>query len=253
MSIPWCLQLPHLNRLIKRTRNKILSVWRERNGVDRVFVSIWTLKTLNQVASRDIPNSDGLVQRSSSDKAGIWRNSNGGDAILNAERHNVSTSLDIPQTDGAISRTGSDGASIPSEVEGVDILLVARKGISDLHLGDIPNTDKLILSTSSKILSIWREADGSDIQISTGIDRVILEHADLLSGDNVENLSTFVTSGSNVLAISREANAADDGLVLEGVEQVDIKELWHSWVENGEPISINLLLALRQALEIELS
>lgn len=165
----------------------------------------------------------------------------------------MSTSLDIPQTDCAITRSRGDGTSISGEVKGVDILLVTRECVSDLHLGNIPNTDKLILSTSSKILSIWGEADRSDIQIPTGIDRVILEHADLLSGDNVENLSTSVTSGSNVLAISREANAADDGLVLEGVEQVDIKELWHSRVENGEPISINLLLALRQALEIELS
>lgn len=253
MSIPWCLQLPHLDRLIKRSRNEIFSIWRKSNRVNGIFVSIWPLETLNQVASSNIPNANRLVERSGSDEAGIWRNGNSGDAILDAERHNVSTSLDIPQTDGTVTRSRSDGTSISGKVEGVNILLVTREGIPDLPLSNIPDTDKLVLSTSSEVLSIWRETDRSDVQISASIDGVVLEDADLLSSDNVENLSTSVTSSRDVLSVGREANTADNGLVLKSVEEINIEELWHSWVENGEPIAINFLLALWQTLQIEFS
>ncbi len=250
VSVSWCHQLPHLDGLIQRSGDEILSVWSEGDRVDRVLVSVWAIQTLNKIPSGDVPNSDTLIKGSSSDKPSIWRNSNSRDAILNAERHDVLLGLDIPETDSAITRSRSDGSSISGEVEGVDILLVAWEGTLDSVGGNIPNTDQLVLSTSSEVLSVWTEAHTSNVQIATSINRIILQDAKLLSSRDVEDLCTSVTTSRDIPSVSTEANTADDTLVLKRVQQVDIKNPWHSWVVNGEPVALDLLLAVWKTIQI---
>ena len=48
-----------------------------------------------------------------------------------------------------------------------------------------------------------------------------------------------------------ESNAAYYTLVLECVNKIHIKDTRHQWVEDGEPICLDLLLVSRQTLKIQ--
>ena len=70
--------------------------------------------------------------------------------------------------------------------------------------------------------------------------------------DNIEDLSRSVATGSDIFTIMTETNAADDTLVLKSVDEIDVKHTRNFWVENGEPIRVDLLLMVRKTLEIKL-
>lgn len=122
---------------------------------------------------------------------------------------------------------------------------MAREGVTDLARCNIPNPDQFILCTSSKVLPIWAKADASDVQVTGGVSRIVLEDADLLSRDDVENLGRSIATSGNIFPIMAKADAADDTLVLQSVKQVDVKDSWNLRVEDCEPIRLNLFLMLR--------
>lgn len=252
VSSTWSHQLPHLDSPVQRTRDKILAVRRESDRVDGVLVSIWALEALDEISSSDIPDPDALVEGSSSDVARIGGDGHGGDTILNAERHDVVATLDIPQADRAVTTSRCNSAAILGKVKGVDILLVTSECVADLARGDVPNADQLVLSTCREVLSIRAEADTSDVQVSSSIGGLVLKNADLHSGVDIEDLSGSVAASGNILAIVAEAHAADDALMLQSVEQIDVKNPWNLRVEDGEPIGLDLLLVIREALEVQL-
>ena len=252
VSSTWSHQLPHLDSPVQRTRDEILAIRRESDRVDGILVSIRTLEALDKISSSDIPDPDALVEGSSSDVARIGGDGDGGDTILNAERHDVVAGLDIPQADRTITTSGRDGAAVLGKVEGVDVLLVTGECVADLARGNVPNADQLVLSTCREVLAVWAEADTSDVQVSSSVGGIVLKNADLLSAVDIEDLSRSVAASGNVLAIVAEANAADDALVLQSVEQINVKNPWNLRVEDGEPIRLDLLLVVREALEVQL-
>jgi hypothetical protein len=50
-----------------------------------------------------------------------------------------------------------------------------------------------------------------------------------------------------------ESNAAYNTLVLKSVNEVNIKDTGHEWIEDGKPIGLDLLLVCRQTLKVQLS
>lgn len=139
----WCDELPHLDGFVETAGDEVFSVWCECDGVDGVFVSVWSFKALDEVSSGSIPYAHTLVERSGGDVFGIGRDGDGGDTILDAEREDVLTGLDIPETNSSVATARSDSATIASEVQGVDVLLVSRKGVSDGSRSDIPDLKTL--------------------------------------------------------------------------------------------------------------
>jgi len=113
-------------------------------------------------------------------------------------------------------------------------------------------SDQLILSTSSQVSTIRTEAYTSDVQIPHRIDGLILKNADLLTSDNVKDLSRAVATSSNIFAIMTKAYTANNALVLKGVHKIDIKHTGDFRVENCEPVRVDLLLVVRKTLKIKL-
>jgi hypothetical protein len=216
-------------------------------------VAIWTLETLDEIASSGIPDADAFVERSGCNELGVWGDGDSGDTILDTESEDVLTSFDVPETDSAVTATGSDSAAITGKVERVDILLVPSECVSDGSRGNIPYSDQLVLGTGSKVSSIRAEADASDVKISNCVDRVVLENANLLSGHNVEDLCGSVAAGSNIFSIVAESNTTDNAFVLKSVNEIHIKDAGHQWVKDSKPISLYLLLMGRKALKVQLS
>jgi hypothetical protein len=75
------------------------------------------------------------------------------------------------------------------------VLRMLREAISQTCIISIAqNTDvitysnQFVLCTGSEISSIGAEADTSDVQISNSINRFILQDANLLSSNDIENL-----------------------------------------------------------------
>ena len=57
-----------------------------------------------------------------------------------------------------------------------------------------------------------------------------------MTGFHVENLGGSITACGDVFAVGGEADAADDAVVLEGMEDGDIELARDVFVEDGEPI-----------------
>lgn len=82
--------------------------------------------------------------------------------------------------------------------------------------------DELVLSSSGQVLSIGAEADASDVKISSKIDVLVLQNAELLASLHIINLSGTVAAGGNVLAIHAEPHAANNTFMLESMDQLDV-------------------------------
>jgi hypothetical protein len=82
---------------------------------------------------------------------------------------------------------------------------------------------------------------------------VILKNADLLASLYVEDLGGAVAASRDVLAVMAEAHAADDALMNEGVYEVNVKHALHLRVENGVPISAELLVLSWERFDIEVT
>lgn len=79
-----------------------------------------------------------------------------------------------------------------------------------------------------------------------------MKNAHLLASDNIENLGRSVATGGNILAIMTETNAADNTLVVEIVDKINVQHTRDFWVEDCEPIRLDLLQMRRKALEVQL-
>lgn len=246
-------ELPHLDGAVERAGDEVLAVGGEGDGVHRVPMTLGTLKTLNEVSGCSIPNTDRLVERTSSNITSVRRDGNGCDTILNGEGKNNLSSLDIPNTDGAIPGTGSNMTTIASKVERVNVLVVARESVCNLALSNVPHTNQLVLSTGSEEASVGREADGTNVQVAFAVDRLVLEVSNWLSSLDVEDLSSAVATRGNIPAVVAETHAADYGVVLKGVDEVDVKLAHKLGVVDDEPVGSLLLLRRGNAVNVEVS
>lgn len=253
-------ELPHLDRLIQTATDEISAVGREGNTVDAVLVAIGTFKTLEQVSLMDVPNADALVERTSGDVLGVGGNGNSCNTILDSQSEGVSALLDIPETNGSISTARCNRATIAGKVERVNVLLVTGEGIANRSRLNVPNlrkksqlspcqnafsvktySDQLVFSTGSKVLAIGTEANAANVQITSDIHSVVLEYTELLARLNVVNLSGTVAAGGYVLAVMAEAHAADNTLVCESVDKIDIQHARHVLVKDDEPVVTRFL------------
>lgn len=192
----------------------------------------------------NIPDPHTLVEGTSCDESTVGRDGNSSDAILNGECQHTVGCLDIPESDRAVATARGNGPAITREVQAVDVLLVARECVSDSARLDVPDPDQLVLGAGGEVLAVGTEADASDVQVAASVGIIVLQHTDLVSRDDVVDLGRLVAPSRDVLAIHAEANAADDALVRQGVDQVHIEHAWNSRVEDDEPI-IPCLLVLR--------
>lgn len=139
-------ELPHLDRPIQTAGDEIPSVWRERNGVDGIFVAVWALETLDEVAVGSIPHADALIEGASCHVLGVRRDGDSGHAVFDAEGQDVLACLNVPEADSTVTTAGGDGASVAREVKGVDILLMTSEAIPNRSIRDIPNLTMLALA-----------------------------------------------------------------------------------------------------------
>ena len=63
------VELPHLDSLVKRTRNEVATIRRESNTVDTILVALLAFGTLDKDTGLGVPNADALVQATCGDEA----------------------------------------------------------------------------------------------------------------------------------------------------------------------------------------
>jgi hypothetical protein len=144
---PWSSQLPHLDGLVQASADEIATVWRKRNAINAILVSIGALESFNQITP-NIPDPDALVKGTRGNVLGIRGNGNSRHAVLNSEGGNDAACLDIPEPDGTIPTSRGNSTSVTREVQGVDILLMAREGVANSSRGNVP--DLLMVSRTPR-------------------------------------------------------------------------------------------------------
>jgi hypothetical protein len=77
-----------------------------------------------------------------------------------------------------------------------------------------------------------------------------LKHANFLTSYDIEDLCRSIATSGNILSVMTEAHTADYTFMGKGVEEINVKNSRHSWIEDGKPIVRHLLLVRRQALKI---
>ena len=77
--------------------------------------------------------------------------------------------------------------------------------------------------------------------------------AQFLAGLYVEDLRRPVAASRNVLPIVAEAHAADDALVMERVNQINVQQARDLLVEDTDPIVASLLVVGRDLVDVELT
>lgn len=82
---------------------------------------------------------------------------------------------------------------------------------------------------------------------------MILQGEDLLTRLDVKDLRRAVAAGGNVLAVMAESHAADDTLVGERVDQVDVKNALNLGVEDGVPVIASLLVVRSNRINLEIT
>jgi hypothetical protein len=133
------VELPHLDGLVKRTRDEMATIRGERDTVDTVLVALFSFSTLNKNTSLGVPNADALVQATCSDEAVVGGDGDSGDAVFDLESEDALVLLDVPKSDCAVAGTRGDVTSVRSEVERVDVLFVTRELVEDALGGNVPN------------------------------------------------------------------------------------------------------------------
>lgn len=199
------VELPHLDRLVKRAGNQVAPIGGEGDTVDTILVSLLAFGTLDQDTGLSVPNADALVQAAGCDEAVVGRDSDGSDAVFDVEGENASVLLNVPQPDSAVARAGGNVATIRGEIQGVNVLLVTRELVENLLGRDIPDlkilldgsrhdlinatyANDLVLSTGGQVPAVRTEADASDVKVTILVGSVVGQMADLLTRDNVEDL-----------------------------------------------------------------
>lgn len=82
---------------------------------------------------------------------------------------------------------------------------------------------------------------------------MVLQDAHLLTSLDIEDLGRLVAAGGDILAVVAEANAANDALVGERVNQVDIQDALHLRVEDGIPVVARLLVVRRNGVDFKVA
>lgn len=114
--------------------------------------------------------------------------------------------------------------------------------------------DNLVFGTRGKVAAIGAEADAPDVKVSSPhrvSSAVVLENADLLSSADVKDLGGPVAASSDVLAVLAEADAANNAVVLQRVDQVDVENALDLGVEDGMPVAASLLVVGGYGVEVE--
>lgn len=246
-------ELPHLDSSVQTAADKVLAAGGKCDTVNTVLVPVRSLKTLDKVASRNIPHANTLVQRSGCDKTAIRRDSNGGNAVLNGESQHTVIVIDIPQPDSAVTTAGCNGPAISREVQTVNVLLVTGERVSNGTSLDVPDSNQLVFCARSKVLAVGAEAHASDVQVTARVGTVILQDADLLARDDIVNLSRFVAARCDVFAIHAESNTAHNAFMRQSVDEVHVKHARYGRVEDKEPVVSCLLMLRWQTLDIEIA
>ena len=128
---------------------------------------------------------------------------------------------------------------------------MASELVLDLAGGNVPDTDDLVLGTSGEVLAVGTEAHASDVEIAVLGKTAILQVGDRVSVLHVEDLRGAVAARRNVATVQTEAHTADDTLVGQVVDEVDVKHTPGAGVEDGIPVVALALVLRRQLLDVE--
>lgn len=105
-------------------------------------------------------------------------------------------------------------------------------------------SDLFVLCAGSQISAIRAEADAADIEVSFFIKHtIILQSSYQLSSRNIKYLRRAVATSSNIFAVIAKSYTANNAIVNEVMDKVDIQDARHFRVENGVPVGTFSLLA----------
>ena len=133
------VELPHLDRLVERTRHEVATVGGEGDTVHTILVALLAFGALDKNTGLGIPDADALVQAACSDEAVVGGDGDSGNAILDLESEDALVLLDVPKSNCAVAGTRGDVTSVRREVERVDVLFVARELVKDALGGNVPD------------------------------------------------------------------------------------------------------------------
>jgi hypothetical protein len=111
------VELPHLDRLVKRAGHEVAAIGGEGDTVHTVLVALLAFGALDENAGLGVPDTDAFVQAACSDEAVVGRDGNGGNAVFDLQSQNTLVLLDIPKSDSAVPGTGGDVATIRGKVQ----------------------------------------------------------------------------------------------------------------------------------------
>jgi hypothetical protein len=113
-------------------------------------------------------------------------------------------------------------------------------------------TNDLVLGTSRKVLTAGAEANTPDVQVAIFWQAAVLEMSHGVSSLDIEDLCGAVATCRHEATVETEAHTADDTLMGQVVDQVDIEDTAGARVEDGEPIAALLLQVLRELLNVQI-
>lgn len=131
LTAPRRAQFPHLDGSVETAADKILAAGREGHGINRIFVTIWAFKTLDQEPSVDVPDAYAFVKRPSRNILSVRRDCDGCDTIFDSQRQSIGALLYIPKTNSPVAAPGCDGSPVTCEIQRINVLLVTGEMVSN--------------------------------------------------------------------------------------------------------------------------
>lgn len=122
-----------------------------------------------------------------------------------------------------------------------------------LQHGSQTYSNQLILSSGGQILAVRAEADASDVEITSMVDVLILKDTNLLARINFVDLGRSIASSGNISAVGAEPHAANNTLVLQGMNKLHINHARHRAVEDDPPVVSDLLEILLNPLWVKVA
>lgn len=114
--------------------------------------------------------------------------------------------------------------------------------------------NQLVLGTRRQVAAVGAKAHAPDVEIGRHVGgAVVLEDAHLFARLDVKDLGRLVAAGGDVLAVVAEPDAADDALVGERVDQVDVEDALDLRVEDGIPVVARLLVVRCHGVDLEVA
>lgn len=136
-------KLPHLDSLIERAADKVLTVRGESNRVNAILMTNVTFQTLHKVPTARVPDANALVKRTSCDEAVVGRDGDGRNAVLDGELKHLLVGTDIPKTHSTVTASRGNETTVAGKVQGVDVLVVAGELVPDLTGLNVPNLSRV--------------------------------------------------------------------------------------------------------------